>query len=97
MDTAGVCELLRENGFDEEVAQAMLINKIDGATLLDLDSQDLKELGIVALGDRKRLQKLLQGSPSIRSNVIPPKVCMSKAFKCHLFTILSIASIQYTF
>ena len=75
MNTAGVCELLRENGFDEEVAETMFINKIDGATLLDLNTQDLKELGIVALGDRKRLEKLFKGSASTKSNVILPKVC----------------------
>ena len=67
-----VCEVLRDNGFDEEVAESMRINKIDGDTLLDLSSQDLKELGIVALGDRKRLEKLCQGSirgPQVMSTV----------------------------
>ena len=42
----------------------MRINKIDGSTLLDLNSQDLKELGIIALGDRKRLERLCQSGVS---------------------------------
>lgn len=72
MEIAQICEVLRDNGFDEEVAESMRINKIDGAMLLDLSSQDLKELGIVALGDRKRLEKLCQGSiqePQMMSKV----------------------------
>lgn len=72
MEIAQICEVLRNNGFDEEVAESMRINKIDGAMLLDLSSQDLKELGIVALGDRKRLEKLCQGSirePQMMSKV----------------------------
>lgn len=53
-----VSELLVENGFDADVVQCMRSNKIDGITLLQLNSGDLKELGIVALGDRKRLERL---------------------------------------
>ena len=34
-------------------------NKITIAVLKDLDKEDLKELGITALGDRKRLQQLI--------------------------------------
>ena len=58
LSAVDVCKLLQANGFEVEVAEVFLENKIDGSTLLDLNSEDLKELGITALGDRKRLQKL---------------------------------------
>ena len=48
-----------EEEFDEEVVQTFRRNKIDIDTLLELTSEDMKELGIVALGDRKRLTKLI--------------------------------------
>ena len=35
-------------------------NKIDGSTFLELDSEDMKELGITALGDRKKLERLMK-------------------------------------
>ena len=34
-------------------------NKIDCAVLLELDRDDMSELGIVAFGDRKKLQKMI--------------------------------------
>lgn len=73
LNISDVCKLLRENGFDEEVIETMRTNKIDGSTFIDLNSQDLKELGIVALGDRKRLEKLRQGS-SVSNRQEEPKV-----------------------
>ena len=48
-----------EEEFDEEVVQTFRQNKIDIDTLLELTSEDMQELGIVALGDRKRLTKLI--------------------------------------
>lgn len=36
LSTSGVCQLLGESGFDEDVVECMKINKIDGSTLLDL-------------------------------------------------------------
>ena len=45
--------------FDEGVVETFRCNKIDGETFLELTSADLKELGIVALGDRKKLGKLM--------------------------------------
>ena len=72
LSTSEICELLRDNGFDEEVTESMRVNKIDGSTLLDLNSQDLKELGIIALGDRKRLEKLK--SCDLPKTRVAPKV-----------------------
>lgn len=49
--------------------EVLRANKIDGGTLLELNSEDLKELGIVALGDRKKLEKVknMNSSPPASS------------------------------
>ena len=57
--TEEICNLLLENGFHHSVADVFRDNKIDGAVLADLDKDDMKELGISALGDRKKLQQLI--------------------------------------
>ena len=35
-------------------------NKISAGQLVELDNEDMKELGVVALGDRKRLLKAIE-------------------------------------
>ena len=62
LTTPEVCSLLKESGFDTDVVEIFQKNKIDGTTFLDLDADDLKELGVVALGDRKRIQKLKEAA-----------------------------------
>ena len=57
--TEKICELLLENGFDNSVSSVFCDNKVDGAVFVDLDKDDMKELGISALGDRKKLQQLI--------------------------------------
>lgn len=54
-----VCQLLRKRGFDELIVETFEKNKIDMNVLKDIDADDMKELGITALGDRKRLQDLI--------------------------------------
>ena len=54
-----VCELLKKKDFDEEVVEVFRKNKVSEAVLIELDYDDLKELGIVALGDRKMIKKLI--------------------------------------
>lgn len=56
--TDNICELLMDNGFDISVVEVFRCNKVDGEVFVQLDSNDMKELGISALGDRKKLQKL---------------------------------------
>ena len=56
--TESICELLMDNGFDISIVEVFHHNKVDGEVFLELDSNDMKELGISALGDRKKLQKL---------------------------------------
>ena len=58
LSISAVCDLLKTNGFDDDAVEVFRANKIDGGTLLELNSEDLKELGIVALGDRKKLEKV---------------------------------------
>ena len=55
-----LCELLRDEEFDEDIVESFRTNKIDKITFLELDQDDLKQLGIVALGYKKRLMKLQQ-------------------------------------
>lgn len=54
-----VSSLLLEAGFDDATIEIFQSNKIDRATLVDIDRDDMKELGITALGDRKRLQSVI--------------------------------------
>lgn len=68
LSTSEVCNLLKTNGFDEDVVEIFLANKIDGSTLLELNSNDFKELGLVALGDRKKLEKLKNANKTSRSS-----------------------------
>ena len=54
-----MCEMLVKAGFDDSVVEVFRSNKIDRVVLLELDRDDMSELGIVALGDRKKLQKMI--------------------------------------
>ena len=54
-----VCQLLRQRGFDDFIVEIFEKNKIDMDVIKDLNADDMKELGIVALGDKKRLQQLI--------------------------------------
>ena len=53
-----VCSLLKERGLDDDVIEIFRTNKIDGAVFLELNKEDLKELGIVALGDLKKIRNI---------------------------------------
>lgn len=46
---------LQQLGFDEEVVEKFFINDISGSILLELQSEDLKELDIKSFGKRHRL------------------------------------------
>jgi len=54
-----LCGLLSDAGFDNAVVDTFRENKVDEQVLISLDKEDMVELGVVALGDRKRLQKLI--------------------------------------
>ena len=55
-----VISLLTKARFDTEIVQIFISNKIDKSVLTMLTTEDMKELGIVALGDRKKLQTLIE-------------------------------------
>ena len=55
-----VCDFLVNNRFDEEVVGIFRVNKICGSVLWSLNESDMKELGLTALGDRRRLQCLVK-------------------------------------
>ena len=57
LTVSDLCAIVAKE-FDEDIVETFRMNKIDGETFLELSSEDLKELGIVALGDRKKLSKL---------------------------------------
>ena len=54
-----MCSLLSDAGFDDTVVDIFRENKVDQQVLISLDKEDTLELGVVALGDRKRLQQLI--------------------------------------
>ena len=54
-----VCQLLSKRGFDKMVVKIFQKNKIDGASFMELTPEDLKELRITALGDRKKICKVI--------------------------------------
>ena len=55
-----VCDFLVRHEFEKEVVGVFRQNKISGNLLGLLSEPDMKELGLNALGDRKRLQILIK-------------------------------------
>lgn len=56
-----VCEVLKTSRppFDDNLISVVCSNKITGDVLIDVNEQDLRELGVAAFGDRKRLLQLV--------------------------------------
>jgi len=52
------CDILTSYNFDDDVVQVFRSNKIDGSIFLELTQEDFKELGVVSLGDRKKMERL---------------------------------------
>src|SRR5690349_18808727 len=57
--TMDVGAWLRELGL-AECAEAFAENGVDGAMLTELNNEDLKDLGVTRLADRKRLLKAIE-------------------------------------
>lgn len=51
-----MCRHLRREGFEEGVIDIFRQNKIDTVVFLKLNRADFQELGVTAIGDRRRLQ-----------------------------------------
>ncbi|KAH2147805.1 hypothetical protein KXW37_003169, partial [Aspergillus fumigatus] len=60
-----VVRWLQYNGFDDSIMETFYVNDISGSILLELQAQDLKELGIQSFGKRHRLMSSIQ---SLQSN-----------------------------
>ncbi|KAF7165310.1 hypothetical protein CNMCM6106_001534 [Aspergillus hiratsukae] len=60
-----VVRWLQCNGFDDSIMETFYVNDISGSILLELQAQDLKELGIQSFGKRHRLMGFIQ---SLQSN-----------------------------
>lgn len=55
-----VVRWMQESGFDDSVVEKFFINDISGAILLDLRSEDLKELDIQSFGKRRHVMNSIQ-------------------------------------
>ncbi|PGH12910.1 hypothetical protein AJ79_04010 [Helicocarpus griseus UAMH5409] len=55
-----VAEWMYESGFEDSIVERFIRNDISGAVLLDLQTDDLKELDISSFGKRHRLMNMIQ-------------------------------------
>ena len=83
-----VCSILLAAGFDEAAVEIFRVNKINRSVLLDLDKDDIKELGVTALGDRKKLLAIIaklreESDPITSKNFVP---CMCGNIKLAMFS-----------
>lgn len=53
-----MCGLLKEGEFEDDVIEVFRKNRIDTSIFIELDNDELDSLGVVALGDKKRLKRL---------------------------------------
>ena len=60
MATTTISELLTKHKLSSDIVDLFEKNKISAGQLVELDNEDMKELGVVALGDRKRLLKAIE-------------------------------------
>jgi SAM (Sterile alpha motif) domain-containing protein len=79
---------LRSLGF-EEFEATFRNNKIDSAVLPKLTAEDLKELGITALGDRR---KLLDAIAALRNDANPKLPEVSASNLSHIATVSAAAA-----
>lgn len=59
-----LCGLLQTKGFGQDVIGVIRKHKVDGYILVDLDDDDMTDIGIEAWGDRRRLRKLISSDCS---------------------------------
>lgn len=62
-----VVRWLQVRGFDNSIIQTFFYNDISGAILLELQTQDLKELGIQSFGKRHTLMGAIQSLHSLKT------------------------------
>lgn len=60
LSSSQVAELLKKEGFPEDVVQLLADKAVDGKALMMLETdEDMKELGFKKLGDRLKIKKLI--------------------------------------
>ena len=67
-----VADWMRSTGFDQNLIEQFFTNDISGTTLIDLQYEDLKELGITSFGQRHRLWNEIRSLKGSSLNSIPP-------------------------
>jgi len=80
-DVEKVCEFLKSHKFEGDVAEIFRRNKIGGEVLPLLDTKDMKTLGLSDLGDRKRLQTILEkrSQNSTQETSVPARLDVARA------------------
>ena len=53
-----VTDMLIKEGFEDDVVAIFEKNRIDKVVFMEMDKDDFNELGVMALGDKKRLMIL---------------------------------------
>jgi hypothetical protein len=75
-----VAALLKSRGFDSAVVSAFEDAAVDGSALLEISQEDMLKLGIVSLGEQKRLARLVRQVKDEEANAFvsdwtPARVC----------------------
>lgn len=53
-----MCKWLEGEGFEDDILDVFRSNRIDSKIFLELNKDDFEDLGVTALGDKKRLNLL---------------------------------------
>ena len=62
LTTSQVAELLKKEGFRDDVVQLFVENKVDGEALMMLETEEeyMKELGLKNVGDKLKIKKFIK-------------------------------------
>ena len=61
LTTSQVAELLKKDGFRDDVVQLFVENEVDGEALMMLETyEDMKAVGLTKHGDRLKIKKFIQ-------------------------------------
>ena len=74
-----VAEWMHSTGFDRSICDTFFINDISGITLIDLQYDDLKELGITSFGQRHKLWTEIRGLKEQKLPSPGEELCYSPA------------------
>ncbi|KAI4155072.1 MAG: hypothetical protein LQ340_001229 [Diploschistes diacapsis] len=74
-----VAEWMYSTGFDRSICDTFFINDISGITLIDLQYDDLKELGITSFGQRHRLWAEIRALKELKLPSPNEELCYSPA------------------